>query len=211
MSWVYMQSHKYQHVFFFAWFTVGLPANMLFFIQEQFESSWLSFHQCLLPRIHRYIFKNMFHSLMLHMISYKISPRYETNFYVLCLVPTQLLSFFFSSLWRSSSRWHTTFRPWSNLSKTGRLCVRGGWSPLSWLTVRACCCLQSTRYIYLLHVSWRSSPLRQLHIQTSGQICSVSEVQMDFVLFKFSLHLCTHKILCLICVCYFSSSESSCV
>lgn len=67
---------------------------MLFFIQEQFESSWLSFHQCLLPRIRRCISK-MFHSLMLHTTSYKISPQYQTHFYfLLYLVPTQFLPLF---------------------------------------------------------------------------------------------------------------------
>ncbi len=43
--------------YFFAWLTVGSPAIMLFFIQEQSELLWLSFHQCLLPRTHRYLFK----------------------------------------------------------------------------------------------------------------------------------------------------------
>lgn len=42
---------------FFAWLTVGSPAIILFFIQEQSELLWLSFHLCLLPKTHRYLFK----------------------------------------------------------------------------------------------------------------------------------------------------------
>lgn len=84
---------------------------------------------------------------------------------------------FASSLWRSSSHWRITSWPWSNLSETARYCVREGWSPLSWLTVRPCCWTQITHYISLWHGSWRSSPPRQSHLQTSGKTGLVSEVQ----------------------------------
>lgn len=71
--------------------------------------------------------------------------------------------------WRSSSPWLTTSRPWSSLSGTAKYCARRGWSPRSWPTVGACCWLQTTHCISLLHGSWRSSPPRPSHTQTSGE------------------------------------------